>query len=221
MSNTVTKTTFTIDLLKGEGIPFRSGPAGVAFAVITAVVPIVIAIAFGGTYFHNNVIIALKAKEIAAMEKKIDGLSDAIEQQKALEREKLHYDICLSEVQSTLGKFNQWSPVLTTLVENMPHSVILTELEVKQDTVKKKVPKKDDPSKMVEISVPVTTMRVTVSDSSRTDSDLAVKEFRDHLCSSEVLGPNLEKVDVSKESGTLDGQDIVYYMIDCVFRTGS
>lgn len=214
------KTTFTIDLLKGEGIPFRSGPAGVAFAVITAAVPIVIAIAIGGIYFHNNVIMSLKAKEIAVMETKVDGLSDAIEQQKTLEKEKSHYDICLSEVKSTLGKFNQWSPVLTTLVENMPHSVILTELEVKQDTVKKKVPKKDDPSKMVEISAPVTTMRVTVSDSTRTDSDQAVKEFRDHLCSSAVLGPKLEKVDVSKESGTLEGQDIVYYMIDCVFKAG-
>ncbi|KPL23047.1 MAG: hypothetical protein AMJ75_06840 [Phycisphaerae bacterium SM1_79] len=214
------KTKFTIDLLKGEGIPFRSCPVSVVFAVITVAVPIVIAIVFGGIYFHNNVIMSLKAKEITVMENKIDGLSDAIKQQKTLEREKSHYNNCLSEVKSTLGKFNQWSPVLTTLVENMPHSVILTELEVKQDTVKKKVPKKEDPSKMVEISAAVTTMRVTVSDSSRTDSDQAVKEFRDHLCSSAVLGPKLEKVDVSKESGNLEGQDIVYYMIDCVFKTG-
>ncbi len=218
MNDRATKTIFTIDLLKREGIPFRSGPAGVACAVITAAVPIVIAITLGGLYLNSKVVMSLKAKEIAVLDEKVKGLSDVIELQRALEREKFHYNVCLSEVKSTIGKFSQWSPVLTTLVENMPRSVILTELEVEQNIVKKKVPNKDKPGKMTEIDASVTSMRVTVSDSSRADSDQAVKEFRDYLCSSSFLGPKLEKADVSKESGTLGGQDVVYYMINCVFK---
>jgi Tfp pilus assembly protein PilN len=220
MNNRATKTIFTIDLLKGEGIPFKSGPAGVVLAVITAAVPIVIAIILGGLYLNNKVVMSLKAGEITSLEKKVDELSDVIEQQRALEREKFHYNVCLSEVKSTIGKFDQWSPVLTTLVENMPRSVVLTELEVEQNIVKKKVPDKEKPGKMIEVDAPVTTMRVTVSDSSRADSDQAVKEFRDYLCSSSFLGPKLEKADVSKESGTLGGQDVVYYVINCVFKAG-
>jgi hypothetical protein len=218
MNNGATKTIFTIDLLKGDGIPFRSGPAGVVLAVITAAVPIVIGIIFGGLYLNNEVVMSLKAGEITALEKKVDGLSEVIERQRALEREKFHYNVCLSEVKSTIGKFDQWSPVLTTLVENMPRSVILTELEVEQNTVKKKVPNKEKPGKMKEVDASVTTMLVTVCDSSRTDSDQAVREFRDYLCSSSFLGPKLEKADVSKESGTLEGRDVVYYMINCVFK---
>jgi Tfp pilus assembly protein PilN len=220
MNNKATNTIFTIDLLKGEGIPFRSAPAGVVLAVVTAAVPVVIAIILGGMYLNNRVVMSLKAGEITSLEKKIDKLSDVIEHQRTLEREKFHYNVCLSEVKSTISKFDQWSPVLTTLVENMPRSVILTELEVEQNIVKKKVPDKEKPGKMVEIDAPVTTMRVTVSDSSQTDSDQAVKEFRDYLCSSSFLGPKLEKADVSKESGTLGGQDVVYYVINCVFKTG-
>jgi Tfp pilus assembly protein PilN len=218
MNNKATKTTFTIDLLKGEGIPFKSGLVGVILAVITAAVPIIIAIILGGLYLNNKVVMSLKAGEITLLEKKVDGLSDVIEQQRALEREKFHYNVCLSEVKSTVGKFDQWSPVLMTLVENMPRSVILTELEVEQNIVKKKVPDKEKPGKVIEVDAPVTTMRVTVSDSSRIDSDQAVKEFRDYLCSSSFLGPKLEKADVSKESGTLGGQDVVYYVINCVFK---
>ena len=218
MNDRATKTTFTIDLLKGEGVPFRSGLAGVAFAVITAAVPIVIVITLGGLFLNNKVVMSLKANEITVLEEKVNGLSEVIERQRALEREKFHYNVCLSEVKSTIGKFDQWSPVLTTLVENMPRSVILTELEVEQNIVKKKVPNKEKPGKMIEVDAPVTTMRVTVSDSSRADSDQAVKEFRDYLCSSSFLGPKLEKADVSKESGTLGGQDVVYYMINCVFK---
>jgi len=218
MNNRATKIIFTIDLLKGEGIPFRSGPAGVVLAVITAAVPIIIAIIFGGLYLNNEVVKSLKAGEITALEKKIDGLSDVIERQRALEREKFHYNVCLSEVKSTIGKFDQWSPVLTTLVENMPRSVILTELEVEQNMVKKKVPNKEKPGKMKEVDASVTTMLVTVCDNSRAESDQAVREFRDYLCSSSFLGPKLEKAEVSKESGTLGGRDVVYYMINCVFK---
>jgi hypothetical protein len=220
MSDRATKTIFTIDLLKGGGVPFKSGPAGVVLAVITAAVPVVVAITLGGLYLNNKVVMSLKAGEISSLETKVDELSDVIERQRALEREKFHYNVCLSEIKSTIGKFNQWSPVLTTLVENMPRSVILTELEVDQNIVKKKVPDKNKPGKMIEVDAPVTTMRVMVSDSSRTDSDQAVKEFRDYLFSSSILGPKLEKADVSKESGTQGGQDVVYYVINCVFKAG-
>jgi Tfp pilus assembly protein PilN len=220
MSDDTIKTTFTIDLLKGQGLPLRSSPAGIAVTVISAALPVLMAIVTAGLYMHNKGAISKKEKEITELTVKIDGMSETVELQKALEQEKNHYGVCLAEVQSSIERFNPWSPVLTTLVENMPESVILTELRVEQEIVKKKVPDKENPKKMNDIDTFVTTMRVTVSDSSRSNSDEAVKEFRDFLCSSPLLGPRLEKVGVSKESGTHAGQDVVYYLIDCVFKAG-
>jgi len=212
------KTTFTIDLLKGQGLPLRSSPAGIAVTVICAALPIVIAIVTAGLYMHNKISISQRKNEIKVLAKKVDELSDTVERQKALEKEKIHYAVCLSEVKSSIGKFSQWSPVLTVLVENMPSSVVLTELEVEQDIVKKKVPDKENPKTTTDIETFVTTMRVTVSNISQSNSDEAVKEFRDYLCSSAFLGPRLEKVAVSKESGYLEGQNVVNYLIDCVFK---
>lgn len=211
---------FTIDLLKGNGIPFKSGPAGIAFGVVTVAVPVIIAVTIAGLYLNNKVAMSLKKKEISVLEQKIEKLSDTMELQKSLENEKKHYKVCLSEVKTTIEKFNQWSPILTTLIENMPHSVVLTELNVEQDTVKKKVPKQDNPKSMMEIDALVTKMRIMVSDSSKSNSDKAVKEFRDYLCSSSILGPRLEKTEVSQESATLGGRDVINYLIDCVFKDG-
>lgn len=218
MENRVKNTVFTIDLLKGQGVPFRNGPVDMALVVMSAMIPILMAIIIIGLYAHNKISIIQKAREITTLTKKIDKLSDTVEQQKRLELEKVHYNVCLSEVKSSIGKFSQWSPILTTIVENMPHSVILTKLEVEQDTVKKKIPDKDNPDIMKDIDTHVTTMRVTVSDSSVSNSDKAVKEFRDYLCSTSLLGSKLEKVDVSKESGSFEGENVVYYLIDCVFK---
>jgi Tfp pilus assembly protein PilN len=218
MNDRAIKTTFTIDLLKGQGLPLRSSPGGIAITIISAAIPIVIAIVIAGLYTRNKIDMSMKRKQITQLAKKVEKLSDTVETQKALEQEKSHYTVCLSEIKSTIEKFSQWSPVLITLVENMPSSVVLTELEVKQDIVKKKVPDKKKPKSKVEVETFVTTMRVTVSGSSQSNSDEAVKEFRDYICSSDFLGPRLEKVGVSKESSKLDGEDVVYYLIDCVFK---
>jgi len=211
---------FSIDLLNGQAIPLKSKPGGLAIMVVTAVIPVIFAMGMFSFYLHNNVAASVEAKEIARYEKEIDKLSDAVEMQESLKKEKASYIDCLAEVKSSLADHTQWSPVLTVIIETMPDSVVLTSLEVENDSVKKKVPKKSDPKKMVEISVPVRTLRLKVSGGPERNCDEAVKEFMDRLSSSEFLAPKLEKVGVSQESEKIDGQDVISYEISCVFKPG-
>jgi len=211
---------FSIDLLNGQAIPLKSKPGGLAIMVATAVIPVIFAMGMFSFYLHNNVTASVAAKEIARYEKEIDKLSDAVETQEKLKKEKASYIDCLTEVKSSLADHTQWSPVLTVLIETMPDSVVLTSLEVENGSIKKKVPKKSDPKKMVEISVPVRTLRLKVSGGPERNCDEAVKEFMDRLQSSEFLEPKLEKVGVSQESEKVDGQDVVSYEISCVFKPG-
>ncbi|MFH1719579.1 MAG: hypothetical protein ABIF19_19685 [Planctomycetota bacterium] len=211
---------FTIDLLNGQAIPLKSKPGGLAILVVTAAIPVTFAMGMFSFYLHNNITASVEAKEIARYEEEIDKLSDVVKMQAALKREKAAYIDCLTEVKSSITSHTQWSPVLTTLIENMPNSVVLTSLEVEHDSVKKKVPKEDDPKKMVEISVPVRTLRLKVSGGPQRNCDEAVKEFMDRLSSSEFLAPRLEKIGVSQESEKIEGQDVVSYEISCVFKPG-
>ncbi len=109
--------------------------------------------------------------------------------------------------------------MLVTIVENMPDSVMLTALEVKQQSVRKKVPKKDNPQEMIEKTVPVRILQMSVSGSPGYDCDKVVRDFRNHLRSSAFLGPKLENIRVSQESETLEGRDVASYEIECVFKT--
>jgi Tfp pilus assembly protein PilN len=211
---------FTIDLLKGQGIPAKSRPEGIAIAAATLAVPVIIAIVMFGLYLRNKIIISVQKQAIANYETKIGGLSDAVELQKSFENEKNAISGCLSEVSASLGRHTQWSPVLATLVKNMPDSVVMTELEVKQSSVKRKVPKKDDPEKMIDISVPVRTLRIKVCGSPQSDCDKAVRDFRERLRSSTLLGPKLENIRVSQRLGTLESREVVSYQIECIFKPG-
>jgi len=211
---------FTIDLLNGQAVPLKSKPGSLAIIVISAAIPVTIAMGMLSFYHRTTIAASAKEQDIAKCEAEIDKLSGAVELQKVLEKKKIAYGSCLSEVKSSIKRHTQWSPVLTTLMENIPDSVVLNSLAVEHDTVKKKVPKEDNPKKMVEIDVLVRILRLTVSGGQQGDSDEAVRDFRDRIRASAFLGPRLEKIGVSQKSETRDGQDVVSYEISCVLKPG-
>ena len=208
----------TIDLLKGQGIPIKSRPEGVAVGTLTFAVPIIIAIVMFGYYLTSSIDISIKKQEIVRYETEIDKLSSAVKLQKSLNKQRNTIDNNLSEVASSINRYTQWSPILATLAENMPGSLVLTELDVKQRFEKRTVPKKDDPGKMVNISVSAKTLQMRISGALQSDCDKAVRDFRDSLLFSRRLGPKLEDIKVSQDIGKLDGQDVVSYQIDCIFK---
>ncbi len=79
---------FTIDLLKGEGIPARSRPEGIVTIAIAIIVPVAIAIAMLGIYFSNRVVINVQKREISNYDQKIAGLSDAMKMHRFYKQQK-------------------------------------------------------------------------------------------------------------------------------------
>ena len=211
---------FTIDLLRGEGIPAKSRPEGIAIAVSTFVVPIVMAVAMFGLYLNNRIVMSIQKRNITKYEEKTEALSDAIKLREAIEKEKRDLSNSLSEVASSIGSHTQWSPVLATLVKYMPDSMVLTELAVKEETKNKRVPSKEDPKKMTNVSIPARTLQMNICGSSQSYCDMAVKDFKDRLWKSTVLGPRLEQIRVSQASNTMDGKPMVCYQVNCVFKPG-
>ncbi len=209
---------FTIDLLKGQGIPIKRKPWGVAIAALTFTVPILVAMVMLGFYLSNGIVIRVAQEEIISYEKNIETLSDAVELQKSFEAEKKNINGCLSEALSSIGRHTQWSPILVTVVENMPDSMVLTKLSVKQHSVNKSIPKKDDPDKMINIKVPASTLQMSIIGRPHANTDKVVKDFKDHLCLSDSLATKLKDIVVSQKTDTFEGQDVISYDIDCIFK---
>ena len=207
---------FKIDLLKGEGVPIKSGPEGIAIIAATAAVPLIIAIGMVGVYWSNGINISIQKQDLNNYETKIGKLSEAVELQESFEKEKSVITSSLSEVSSSLRRFVQWTPVLVTLVENMPESIVLDSLKVKTRTTKIKVPDKDNPEIMIDKTVPAKTLLVGVNGSLQSDSDKAVKDFSDSLRSSTLLGPKLEDIRISQKVDAI--KNVVSYQIKCIFK---
>ena len=211
---------FTIDLLKGEGVPGKGRPEGVVIAVGTFTVPIIVAVTMFGLYLNNSIAMSIQKRDTVKYAKKTDTLSEAVKLRESLEKERTALSNSLLEVASSVNRHTQWSPVLATLVKHIPDSMVLTNLEVEQEIKRKKVPSKDDPKKMTDVWIPARTLQMNICGSSQSYCDMAVKDFKDRLWKSTVLGPRLEKIRVSQESNVIDGHPVVCYQIDCVFKPG-
>lgn len=206
---------FTIDLLKGQGIPVKSRPEGIALTAVTFAVPVIAAIVLFGSYLHTKIVMSVDRQQVIVYDKRIRQLSDPMELQQSFEKEKNVVNGCLSEVSSSVDKYVQWSPILVALAENMPASVALTSLEVGQRSIQVKVPKKDDPQKTVESSVPVKTLHMSISPRPGFNAEKQIRDFRDRLRSCPSLETKLADIRVSKE---VDSQNIISYKIDCTFK---
>ncbi len=213
---------FQIDLLKGEGIPVKSRPQSIAFTTIMIAVPLIIAAAFLVCYVRNEIVISIQKDRIANYDFKISQLDDAVEFEQSIQGKKRSINAGLSEVSQVLssGRHVKWSPVLVSLVENMPDSVILTGIEVKERIVNKQVPRKDDPKKMVQKALPLRTLQLALRGAAKSNCDEDIKAYRSRLYSSDVLAGRLDNIGVSQKMDTIEGREYISYQIDCVFKPG-
>jgi Tfp pilus assembly protein PilN len=217
---------FAIDLLKGQGRPARTKPQGVAIFVATFAVPMIVAFLMVGYYYRNKVVITICKQNAANYFTQTERLAEALKLKEAWEKDKSAINGCLTEVAGSIGRHTQWSPVLVAIVQNLPESVVLNSLEVRQSSIKRKTVvkaglEKDNKDKKADTSVAVRTLKLRVSGNPGYDCDREVKAFRENLRASNVLGPKLEDVVIASQGrDTLDGREVVAYDIDCIFKPG-
>jgi len=209
---------FTIDLLKGAGLPEKGRARNMAVVALVSAVPVVAAIAMFGFYLHGRIDISILSGKIDRWKAKTGTLSEALSRQKQLERDKALYGTCMAEVEAAMGRHTQWSPILATVVSNMPESVVLTALEVEKRVVRMKVPTKEDPGKTKNVSVQVPTLRIDLAATPQSEGDKDVKDFRSRLLASALLGPKLENIIVSQRADKLNDLEVVSYEISCIFK---
>lgn len=212
------KRMLTIDLLKGKGVPTRSDPNTIAFTAGAIAVPAILIIMMFGFYLKNNVIITVQQQKIKLCESNINKMSEAQALLTKADKEKKYADGCLSEAAVEIDKHYQWSPAIVEIVNLLPDSVLLKGIDVKQNMLKKVVPSKKPEGGEVEISIPITNVKINVNERSSSDRGQNMKSFQDSLRSSAVFSSLIDTINVSQGIETYKEQDFVTYQVDCSFK---
>lgn len=209
---------FEVDLLKGEGLPIRSRPGGVAFACLVIAVPMIVGSAVVSIYLEHRVAVSVQQQQLTQLRRMTTALAPVLQERRTLQEHRALSIDLLGQVKTALSRRMQWSPILTTVVESLPETLILTKVQTHQNLVQRRVPSQGDPGATVAVSVPVRSLEIAVCGEDGYAASHAVRNFQDRLRSSPVLEPWLDAVTVSQEAQTLDGQAVVSYELNCVFK---
>lgn len=196
-------------------MPPRSGPARIIIIVITVLVPSFISLLLAAFYIHNEIVTTINRQEVIKIQDKAVEFSGDVKMQKNMEREAVLYRSCLSEINKHIGKYNQWSPVLVTLVREMPDSVVLTGLDLEHDMIQQETPNENPLN-----ATPATKLVIKVSNLGQGGYGEDIKDFRNRLYASSMLGSKLENIAFSRKTQEKDGMETISYQIECIFKTG-
>jgi hypothetical protein len=213
---------YTIDLLKGHGIPIRSRRGGLLIIIATVAVPLVIAMVMYSQYLLNNININRMEISLKDRDKKIAQMADSVQALASLEQQSVLMQDCLTDVGTAIGRNVQWSPILRLLVEKMPATTQLSKLDVSLVQISKQVPDRTDPKRMVNVPYASRTLRISLHEFSKSDSGEGVHAFINTLKSSSVLASKVEDIRIAaQEREKVQGVEVTRYDIDCVFKPQS
>lgn len=204
---------FTIDLLKGRGLPKKSSPKEIAARAALLVIPVILTVVIASYYIGNKITMGILSKEIVNYQSKMGDLMGNIKFYRSFEKEKDLIECSLTDVAKAVVPHKQWSPIIVDLIKNLPDSIILTRLNAKQEMAKRA---EQNAAANVQISRYALTMSVSGSSVFNFPND--VKDFKNKICNSPLFSDKLEDVKISQISDMVNNSDMISYEIDVVFK---
>ena len=208
---------FTIDLLKGQGIPIKSRPGGAALLAVTIAVPVIAIIIMLGNYGRERVILSTYRWTLSNTKARIADLIGSVLFQEETKREIDSIKACFVEVADAIQQQIQWSEVLETIADNMPDTIIMENITIRSGDIRIKVVDRINPKRTLNISVPQRILQMTLYGKLDADTDLAVQDFLTALRNSSVLSKNTERIEPISQNND-DVKNVTYYSIECVFN---
>lgn len=209
---------FTIDLLKGVGVPIKTKPGGTLIIVISFIVPVTLAAFIFGTIMSNSILISTNKRSYVHFQKKIDEMLPNLDIQNLSQKRINHLIEGHREIADVIHWHVQWTGVLDALVNNMPPSMILDELDARTfPGDQKQVQSRKDPLKKTQIIEPETALKIKVHTEMVENYSGIPLKFITAL--RETSLPDLKFEDLHEESsGTDPSNNIATSEIACIIK---
>jgi hypothetical protein len=187
---------------------------------VTIAVPLICAMVCYGQYMSNSIHILSVQAKIEDRESKIQARAKTVRDRAELEKKAAVLQDCLGDISQQIARNEQWSDVLRLVVENLPGSMVLSNIEVKVDNQAKNVNDPVDPNKVKQVNFITRQLLISILGSPKSDTINMVREYIRLLGSDSKLSSRLEDIRITgQEIDKLGQTDMMKYNIQCVYKT--
>jgi hypothetical protein len=209
----------TIDLLKGDGVPAKSKPGGVALRIMPFLVPVIAAVVMMNNYQRNVYLAESLDQSMKTIRAKVAANEDVAARLAKIDEETKRYENYLEEVSGNIDGHMQWSPILAEIGKQLPGEVSISRLKVTRKAERKAVPQAEDQWTSRNVNGHRFTMQITAEIRDVNNDVDYVQEFIRKFRQTPEMDEQIEDMYVVSQKMVADSTPAsMIYEIECVFR---
>jgi hypothetical protein len=209
---------FSIDLLKGKGLPEQVDLKRSALKALPIVIPVLALTLFASAYQRDKALLAHQRETFKRNQQQLELHADDVAQYKKINATIRDMEKCLGDISKAMTYRIQVSEILVELVQTLPESIFVYEMNLDRNAVREKIQLPDSGEVKQQLKVRRKLELVLCGyDSDR--SDAAVQKYVHALQQSPVLAEVFSEIKPpARQQGEVDGRGAVYYEIECILR---
>ncbi|MHC5200399.1 MAG: hypothetical protein ACYSO1_09880 [Planctomycetota bacterium] len=211
---------FSIDLLKGKGLPEKVDLKRSALKALPILIPVLAVTLFASAYHKDSVSLKNQKQLLHSNQQQLEHhTKDVAEYNKmkaAMKAAIKDVENCLSDISKAMAYRIQVSDILVELVQTLPDNIIIYEMNLDRNASQEKFQAAES-SEVKQKLVVRRNLNLVLCGFNADQSDAAVQAYINDLKQSSVLAEIFTQI----TQGQVDGRPAIYYEIECELREQS
>jgi Tfp pilus assembly protein PilN len=209
---------FSIDLLKGKGLPQRLDVRKSTLKAVSILIPLLTMAVFAASYQRNTSALNAQRQALAGNQRQIEQYAKDVMEYNQIDTQIKGLGKCLNDISKALSYRIQVSDLLTELVQALPESIFIYEMNMSRSAVNEKI-QQENSAAVNQRLVVRRQLKLVLCGYDPEKSDVAVQDYVSELETSPLLtGLFVEMKPSARQQGEVDGRSAIYYEIDCLLR---
>jgi len=209
---------FSIDLLKGKGLPQKLDVRKAALKAVPILIPLLAMAVFASSYQRNASALRSQRQALADNQRQIAQYTKEVAEYNRIDTQIKGLEKCLNDISKALSYRIQVSDLLTELVQTLPESIFMYEMNMSRNAVNEKI-QQEGSAEVKQRLVIRRQLKLVLCGYDPEKSDVAVQDYVGELGKSPLLTELFVEMKPSaRQQGEVDGRPAIYYEIDCVLR---
>lgn len=208
---------FSIDLLQGKGKTSRCGFKTAVLKAVPLLIPLIAIAAWAASYQQDGATIRTQKAEIRKNQVAIDDSGQAVDSFYKVNKQVNQMKTSLEAITEGLSYRVQVTDILLEMTRSLPDGIFFSEIDLDRTESRQKVPQAQGKDK--QRLVVQRKLKLTVCGFDPAESDRLVREYVNHLKTSEALAETFVDVKpAARRQGLVEEKPATYYEIECVLR---
>jgi Tfp pilus assembly protein PilN len=209
---------FSIDLLKGKGLPQKRDMKKSLLRAVPILIPLLAVSVLAASYQRNSETLQDQRRTLVSNQQQIAQYTRDVMEYNTIEARIKGLEKCIKDISRALSYRIQVSDVLMELVQTLPDSIFIYEMNMNRNAVNEKI-QQEGSAEVKQRLVVRRQLKLVLCGYDAEKSDMAVQDYVSELGKSPLLnGLFVEIKPSARQQGEVDGRPAIYYEIDCVLR---